>query len=246
MRHDAYATAIAAYARDAATSAYDVYRERLAESERSSATPDRVVPAGAGVPPEPLRLALADLGSAAYAVAEVLRLHEPPAADRERLAEATAAAAAAASAAILATRATSYVDACMLRIELAHRAARSAHLAADLISERSGAHPAGPSSCTTRRPPAFPRSRRLLLRALTAQADAAHGRVRGSGDAAAPRILDAAGAARDAAARVLMEYDACTGSTLLCRFARIAMRASCHAGFAVLELLPSEDAPPLR
>lgn len=243
MRHDAYATAIAAYARDAATCAYDVYRERLTEPERSGATPDRVVPSGADAPAEPLRVALADLGSAAYAVAEMLPLAAILAGDRERLTEATAAAAAAASAAVVATRATGYEDACSLRIELAHRAAQSAHLAAGLISRDSSTHAIDAPNRARQRAPAFPASRRRLLRALTVHIEAARSRAPASSDPLSWRIVDAAGAARDAAARVVAEYDSWDASRLGLRFARIAMRASCHAGFAVLQLLPRRNAP---
>lgn len=238
MRQHAYATAIAAYARDAAACAYAVYRERLAEPERSGATPDRVVPGGVDAPPEPLRFALADLGSAAYAVAEILPLAPISGDHQERIAEATAAAASAASAAVVATRATGYEDSRSLRIELAHRAAHSAHLAAGLINGDSADVP----SRTTQRAPAFPASRRQLLRALTMQIETARRHAAGSPDPLVPRLVDAASAARDAAARVVGEYDSCRAPTFGLRFARIAMRASCHAGFAVLELLSRENA----
>lgn len=233
MTHDAYAAAIAAYARDAATNAYDIYRQRLAEPERSSATPDRVVAGGVDAPAEPLHVALADLASAAYAVAEILPLAVIPADERRRLADATAAAVAATTAAVVATRALGYEDACSLRIELAHRAAQSAHVAAGLINVRSDS--------PTRRAPSFPASRRRLLRALTMHIDSARRRSSGSPDPLAQRLVDAAGAARDGAARVMLAYDSSAASTLTLRFARIAMRASCHAGFAVLELVPARD-----
>jgi len=213
--------------------------------------PDMGAPLRGGVPDAPLVSAVGDLAAAAHAAARAIHFVVAATPPHHPAATATLAGAVT-GAAELAVRAAALRDdlaGIRLRVELAHAAALAAHSAADALSDDEGRSPAsGPRRTDARwlRSPvvAFPASSRRLIRLLSehigSETARYGGREAGLDHGSVHARLAAACAARDAAEHAMRAYDRCHVTSapvrVTCRVARLASRASAHAGFAVLKL----------
>ena len=224
-------------ARRSAIVAFDLYRRALPDGVNGAVGPGWVAPGTSGPPQLPTLSALADLGALAFAGAEMLEIYGSSGSDDEidQRVAAVEAAERAATAATVAVAGPSHGDGGGLWARAAHAAAQTTHLAAQLLHSDE---PQSPLAGRPKpgRPPVFPASRRALLRSLSEQITEAQRREprRSDQDPIAHQLISAAAAARDAAMHTMSAYDACTVSSPACRFARIAMRAACNAGFAAL------------
>jgi hypothetical protein len=203
---------------------------------------DLAPPLRDGVPDAPIVAAIGDLASAAHAAARALHFAAeatPP----HRPAAATALALTISEAATLAvTVAGGRADAAAVaaRVRLAHAAALAAHTAAAALEAEQGVGTSSRRRHTAAAP--FPASSRRLIRLLSTSIDAEAARRRvasgGPPPVASAVHLDAACAARDAAAHAMHAHDRChvdgAPVRIMCRVARLASRASAHAGFAAL------------
>jgi hypothetical protein len=195
-----------------------------------------------GVPDAPIVATVGDLASAAHAAARALHFaaeatppHQPAAAP----ALAVTIGEAASVAVTVAGRSAGAAEVAA-RVRLAHAAALAAHTAAAALEAEQGVAPPSRERHAPAAP--FPPSSRRLIRLLSASIDEEAGRrtvaSEGPSPVASETHLDAARAARDAAVHAMRAHDRCRVDgaplRLMCRVARLASRASAHAGFAAL------------
>jgi hypothetical protein len=226
-------------ARSAAATAYNAHRAGLRDSPGTWNGPGDVAPLERGVPRQPLACVLRDLAATASAAADATHL-AALSADPWRVQRFAEAATAAADATMLATAAFARHDDAALRAPLAHAAARCVHLAADLLDRPATSPPTGIPHESL--PNAFPPSHRAVLVLLSQHlGKARHAQPFDVRGAERRVLIDAGSATRDGAAHALAAYERAVVrdgiGRAACRCARIAMRASCQAGFAVLEPL---------